>query len=158
MKEIPLTQGLVALVDDEDFEYLNQWKWYTGKSKNTSYALRTDRAFGTKKTLRMHRVIMNTTENMDVDHRDRNGLNNQKSNLRNCTKQQNGMNKKEYSNTSSKFKGVSWYPRHKKWVAYISFKRKRIFLGYFNSEEEAAKVRDVASKEFFGEFSPKLNL
>jgi hypothetical protein len=155
MKKIKLSQGKVTLVDYEDYEYLNQWKWYTQKVKNTFYAIRTDRTTGKAKTIRIHQVIMKTPIGMEVDHKDGNGLNNQKYNLRNCTKHQNSMNKKLYENTSSKYKGVSYYPRYQKWVAYITLNRKRIFLGYFSKETEAFDCRRSKAKELFGEFAPK---
>lgn len=154
MKKIKLSQGKFALVDDEDYEYLNQWKWYAQKVKNTFYAIRTDRTSGKRKTIRMHRIIMNTPEKMETDHKDHFGLNNQKYNLRNCTKHQNSMNKKLYEKTSSKYKGVSWYPRYQKWIAYITLNRKRKFLGYFSSEKEAGIYRKNKAKELFGEFAP----
>ena len=84
MKEIILTQGQVALVDDEDFEYLNQWKWCAIKSRKTYYTTRTI-YIPCKMTVIMHRIIMNTPLDMTVDHIDHNGLNNQKYNLRICT-------------------------------------------------------------------------
>jgi len=107
MKEIKLTQGKVTLVDDEDYEYLNQWKWYAHKQGNTFYAKRYYH-FG-RKTNRikiMHREIMNTPLHLEVHHIDHNGLNNQRSNLRNCTHGQN-----QYSRTNkrrSKYVGVTF--------------------------------------------------
>src|SRR3990167_10308366 len=103
MKEIKLTQGKITLVDDEDFEYINQWKWHVIKNKKQThfYAQRSENG----KSIRMHRVIMKTPHNKDVDHIDHNGLNNQKNNLRNCTTQENIRNRTSYGKSS--YLGVS---------------------------------------------------
>jgi hypothetical protein len=93
MKEISLTQGQVALVDDEDYDYLMQWKWHFYKGTHSHYAVCSlPRKNGKRTGFRMHRLIMNTPPDLVVDHIDHNGLNNQKSNLRNCTKCQNQAN------------------------------------------------------------------
>lgn len=94
MKEIKLTQGKVVLVDDEDYEYLNQFKWYALKNHRTYYAQRVIQNNYIKRTLKMHRVIMDTPCGLEVDHIDGDGLNNQKCNLRNCTFAENRKNRK----------------------------------------------------------------
>jgi len=150
MKEIKLTQGKVALVDDEDFEYLNQWKWCAIKNCRTFYAIRTGYD-PCKKTIRMHRIILNSPLGILTDHIDHNGLNNQKSNLRICTAAQNGYNKLPIG----KYKGVYYNESDGKMHirAQIMHNYKTYFLGYFNTEEEAARVYDVKAKELFGEFA-----
>jgi len=154
MKRIKLTQGKWALVDDSDFERLNQWKWFADKQGNTFYAVRNSATINGKQTrIRMHRVIMNTHEGMETDHADRNGLNNQKHNLRICTKSQNRMNRKKYVKNSSKYKGVTWAKYAKKWRARIQINIKAIFLGHFLLEEEAALAYNKKAKELFGEFA-----
>jgi hypothetical protein len=146
MKEIKLTQGKVALVDDEDFEYLNQWKWHAHKDRlNYWYAIRTVSG----KRIPMHRQIMNTPKDRQVDHIDHNGLNNQRSNLRNCTRSQNQMNRKAFG--KSKYIGVNF--KSNKIVAQIHVHGKKYHLGYFNTEEAAAIARDIASKKYYGEFA-----
>lgn len=153
MKEIKLTQGQVALVDDEDYEYLNQWKWYAQKSRGTFYACR----YTKNEVLIMHRIILNTPFNMEVDHRDHNGLNNQRHNIRNCTRSQNHMNKDPRG--SSKYLGVSWDKSRNKWRAFIQTrqisngKRKTLFNGQYNTEEEAAIAYNEAAKRLHGEFA-----
>lgn len=149
MKQIPLTQGKFAIVDDEDYEFLSQWKWHISHG----YALRSDLSSYPKKTISMHRVITGTTGNQLVDHIDRNGLNNQKSNLRIVTRTQNGMNRKSHSGSSSKYKGVSWYKAGKKWEAFITYNKKRKFLGRFKSEIEAAEAYNIAATKFHGEYA-----
>jgi hypothetical protein len=107
MKEIKLSRGKVALVDDEDFDYLNQWKWTAHKKKLTYYAVKYgNMKNGIQQHKRMHRIIMKTPDDMFVDHIDHNGLNNQKANLRNCYKWQNQRNSKGYAK-NHKYKGYT---------------------------------------------------
>lgn len=147
MKEIKLTQGRVALVDDEDFEYLNQFKWYAHKNRNTYYAERMSSPG--KVMIRMHRVIMNLLPGEFVDHRDCNGLNNQKDNLRLCNKSQNCMNRRYINKTG--YLGV--YTSKKRFHASIRVNKKSINLGCFKSAEEAAMARDLGSIKYFGQFA-----
>lgn len=152
MKEIKLTRGLKTQVDDEDFEFLNQWKWNARKDKKTYYAGRTiGQKKGQEKTnLPMHRLIMNTPANEEVDHRDHDGLNNQKSNLRNCSHAGNNKNCTHYG--KSKYLGVH-INRGKYIIAHISVKGKSIHLGTFPTQEAAAIAYDTAAKEYHGEFA-----
>lgn len=149
MKKIKLTQGKVALVDDEDFEYLNQWKWSANKNKNTFYAQRHKVIEGKNKYIKMHRLIMNTPDNIEVDHIDHNGLNCQRHNMRNCTRSQNSMNKSPYG--KSKYLGV--YFIGKTIIAGITINKKLIYLGSYKSEEDAALAYDIAAKKYHGEFA-----
>ena len=155
MKTIPLTQGKVALVDDEDYDFLNQWKWYAYKHRNTYYAVRDSRNHKRTQgnTILMHRFIMNTPSNLQVDHKDQNGLNNQKYNLRNCNNSQNHMNCKSWG--KSKYRGVFYY-KMKYIRASICINGKDTHLGTYKTEEEAARAYDKKAKELFGEFA-KLN-
>jgi hypothetical protein len=147
MKEIKLTQGKTALVDDEDFEYLNQWKWYPFKSRNTYYAIRIENS----KQIRMHRVIMQTPNNLQVDHKDHNGLNCQRFNMRNCTHSQNSKNIIQ-KRSNSNYIGVHFRKDRNKYLAYIEGDKK-IYLGYFNTAIEAAIQRDESAKIYYGEFA-----
>ena len=151
MKRIPLTQGKFALVDEEDYEWLNQWKWHY----NNGYATRNQWDPITKKQIKilMHRLIMKSSEDMQVDHANHNTLDNRKCNLRICTKFQNMQNSKLQKNRSSKYKGVCWHKDNKKWKAYITYEGKRIHLGYYDIEEEAARVYDKKAIELFGKFA-----
>jgi len=159
MKQISLTQGKMALVDDEDYEYLNQWKWYAHCRKNSNifYACRWDksRKEHPRKIIRMHRFILQPTKNLQVDHIDGNGLNNQRSNLRLCTGQQNSQNCRLARHNTSGYKGVTF--DRTGYRARITFNRKQILLGYFSTPEEAAQAYNKAAIKYFGRFA-KLNI
>lgn len=150
MKLIPLNLGKFAQVDDEDYDYLMQFKWYYNKG----YATRTVDNHKNQKTIRMHRVIINTPIGMQTDHIDGDKLNNCRSNLRICTSSQNKQNCKIHRNNTSGFKGVSWDGRkNRKWQAYISVSGRKISLGYYENPSDAAQAYDKAAKERFGEFA-----
>lgn len=150
-KELTLTKGYVALVDDEDYEYLSRWKWtYSG-----GYALRRVLHDGKKVTIMLHRQIMNAQESLDVDHRDTNPLNNQRYNLRVCTRTQNNANRTPYKFGTSKFKGVSFRRDRlsNPWRASIGYNNQRLSLGVYPTEIQAAKSYDEKARELFGEFA-----
>ena len=154
MKKIKLTQEKFALVDDEDYEYLNQWKWCAAFIKGGWYASRKETVgFKQEKNIFMHIIIMKTKEGEMVDHKDHNGLNCQKNNMRVCNSMQNSWNRKNKQNSYSKFKGVGWYSKTNKWVCRITVHKKTIHLGYFCSEIKAALVYDKAAQKHFGEFA-----
>lgn len=116
MKEINLTQGKKAIVDDDMYEYLSQWKW----CYSHGYAIRqSSRVNGKQHTIWMHRQIMATPKGMETDHIDRNKLNNQYHNLRICTRSQNTMNTGVHVDNTSGFKGVTWHKRKLGWQAQI---------------------------------------
>ncbi len=154
MKEIKLTQGKIALVDDEDFEYLNQFKWYILKGKYTNYVCMVEN----NKTILMHRIIMNTPINMEVDHIDHNGLNCQRYNMRICTHSQNSANRGSRK-SRSKYRGVSFLKQVYKnkvrtyIVADIRKNNKTIHLGYFKTEEDAALAYNKAAIYYHKEFA-----
>lgn len=146
------TLQLVALVDDLDFEKLNQYKWYALNCKGIFYARTAIPFEGKQKILIMHRLILDAPKDMMVDHRDGNGLNNQRSNIRLCTRGQNKMNQNTRSG-SSQFKGVTWNKRAKKWRAFITVDSKLMYLGSFKSEVAAAKKYDIKAKDLHGDFA-----
>lgn len=157
MKEISLTKLMVSLVDDDDYEELIKVNWYAQKGKNTYYAAHRLHS-GPNKLESMHRVIMKAAPEQVVDHRDRNGLNNQRDNLRFCTHSQNGANKK--ARGASKYLGVGFWQAKRDgkvykayWVAAIKVNRKTRVLGYFKTEEEAAIAYNKAATEVHGEFA-----
>lgn len=149
MKLIKLTQGQFAQVDDSDI-WVNQWKWCAVKDGNTYYAVRSMLINGKYRTTRMHRLIMNTPADQEVDHQDHNGLNCQRHNMRNCTSHQNRMNGR--SSGKSKYLGVS-FNRGKYITAQIKIAYKSIYLGTFPTEIDAARAYDKAASEHFGKFA-----
>lgn len=156
MAQIELTQDKVALVDDSDFEHLNQFKWYAARNHYGGFIAqrRCDCWVGKQShMIRMHRQITSCPQRLQTDHRNHNTLDNHRSNLRICTNAQNAMNKNGYKNHTSIFKGVSWYKATKQWQAQIKFNQKNIYLGYFNLEIDAAKAYNQKAKELFGEFA-----
>ncbi len=154
-KQIQLSQGKYAIVDDEDFEYLNQWKWYANKIQGKYYAVRHDRATGKQSSVLMHRVILNATIGV-VDHGDGNTLNNQKYNLRNCTQGQNRMNSHIGIKNNSGYKGVCWHKLAKKWVVKIEANGEKYYGGLFDDLIEAAKKYNELALKHHGKFA-KLN-
>ena len=156
MKQIPLTLGKFTIVDDEDYRRFSQHKWYTFKNRNTYYAVRHVWQKGGKtKSILMHREILGLKagDSRKSDHRDGNGLNNLRENLRICTHIENSRNRHAVRGTS-KYKGVHRATkRGKKWQVGIRYNNKYIHLGSFTDEVEAAKVYDIKAKELFGEFA-----
>jgi hypothetical protein len=155
LKEIALTDGNVALVDDRDYEYLSQFTWFSMKgSTNILYAVRvTSRKLGVRRNILMHREVMCAMKGQEVDHRDHNGLNNCKGNLRFCSKAENQWNTGKQRNNTSGFKGVDWYAKYEKWRARISINRKVICLGYFESAQTASVAYRVAAEKYCGNFA-----
>ena len=162
MKEIQLTQGYVALVDDEDFKRCMEGpKWYAlvvhrkDGSIATVYAVRNmRRADGKKRPQYLHRFILGVTDpDVDVDHKDHNGLNNSRSNLRLATVLQNMHNKRMHIGSVSGCKGVCWDTLGRKWKAQICINGKQTYLGMSISKGEAKEMYDAAALKHFGEFA-----
>jgi len=154
MKQISLTKNRFTLVDDEDYDFLMQWSWHVNDGR---YIKRTENYYKpcgkrTTRAIYLHRIVNDTPEDLVTDHIDGDILNNQKSNLRSCTNSQNQMNRKPIA-FSSKYKGVHWYKRGKKWKATISINGKSKSLGSFLCEKEAANSYNKAAIEYFGEFA-----
>lgn len=145
MKEILLTHGFVTLVDDEDFEWLSQWRWAARENQSgTFYAVR----YQVHRVIQMHRVIMEAPKELEVDHKNGDALDNRRCNLRLCTHQQNMHNRKLSKNNTSGYKGISFRKRSQKWYASIN-----VFIGSYDTSEEAARAYDTKAIELFGEFA-----
>jgi len=156
VKEIRLTQGQVALVDDDMYDHLIQWKWFARLSMGRWwYAERESQSIGGQHhRIYMHREIMQTPDGLFTDHINSDGLDNRRENLRICTNAENQHNQqKQKRECSSSFKGVSWDKIDKKWQAHIRVNLKQIRLGRFDSEIQAALTYDEAAKEYYGEFA-----
>jgi hypothetical protein len=148
-KIMPLTQGKFAIVDAEDYNCLSRHKWCAARSKDTFYAHRGSN----RRLISMHRAIMRAPKGLMCDHRNHNGLDNRKSNLRLCTSAQNQYNKRPKKGCSSKYKGLTLREDRRRWRAKICFNRKRIHLGDFADQIKAALTYDDKAIELFGEFA-----
>ncbi|MBU2623789.1 MAG: HNH endonuclease, partial [Proteobacteria bacterium] len=143
-------QHQYAFVDPDDYHKLNQYDWQLYESKSGNYyAVRYDNG----KCIRLHRVVMNAPAGKIVDHRDRNGLNNTKDNLRFATPSQNCCNCKRPKNCKSKYRGVCFHKHMGKWRVEIHYNGIRKHIGYFDNEEDAARAYDVAAQKYHGEFA-----
>lgn len=157
MGEIQLTRGLYTIVDSELLDWLCQWKWQANKSYNTYYALRHESRNSRRYYVPMHRAIMEYGGydicDKQVDHKDGNGLNNRRYNLRIATNRQNAQNRPIPASNTSGYKGVSLYKRTGKWWTRIRVNGRLIHIGYFTDITEAAVAYDTAARHYFGEFA-----
>lgn len=146
--------GTLTLLDQEDFERLKSFTWYVNRSHGKPYFQRSViLSDGRRTTRQLHKDILDAPGKI-VDHKDRDTLNNRRSNLRYTTYFGNTQNRtKPITGVTSKFLGVSWKTRNKKWCAQIGAHGKKIHLGLFVNEVEAARAFDAAAKTHFGEFA-----
>lgn len=137
MRYIPLTQGKVTIVDDEDYEYLMQWSWHYAAG---GYAARGYRVKGSRSVQKiyMHRLLHKTPEGFDTDHENRNKLDNQKHNLVTKTRSANNVNAGPQKNSKSGYRGVSWDKQKNKWVARCKYQGKYYHIGFFESPRKAS--------------------
>lgn len=160
MKQIPLSSGYVAIVDDEDYETLMQYKWSAcfnrAMMERTGEAV-TIYAHGRKggQMVSMHRLLLNALPGQWVDHKDRDGLNNTRSNIRICTPAMNAFNnpKRKSGSYTSQYKGVCRVKGNRKWKASIYVNGKAVSLGCFEDESDAGRAYDTAALAHAGEFA-----
>lgn len=161
-REIPLSRGMVAIVDDDDFELLSSYTWHVSKQRDgaTRYAVRTVsgiRHNGVRdpgSVVLMHRQLLGVTNPLiEVDHRNHNGLDNRRYNLRIANASKNRANMIKRKPRTSKYKGVSWCSDREKWRAVITVRDRHVFLGRFECEEDAAAAYNLAAEAMFGEFA-----
>lgn len=151
--EIALNHGKVVIIDDADAPLVAGYRWRAGRGRNTWYAYTVIRRDGKRLAPRMHQVIMNSQRGEIVDHRDRDGLNNRRSNLRKCTTAQNICNGCNRKNNTSGFHGVSWDKSRQRWSAAIKYSRRMTHLGRHATAEAAARAYDAAARQYHGEFA-----
>ena len=150
MKRIPLSQGKFAIVDDEDYQEMSKHQWILS---NKGYAIRKKSWDGQRKTVGLHRELVQAPDGFEIDHINGDPLDNRKQNLRVCTRQDNCYNSGKRKDNTSGYKGVSWHVREKKWRAQIKQNKKRFYLGYYSVKEEAARAYDEAAQKLHGEYA-----
>lgn len=139
-----------VIIDDEDYDLVKNYLWYLHKTNSGFYI----RGYKNNKFIYLHRLIMNAKPKQFIDHKNHNTLDNRKINLRCCTIKENGRNVRKTKNkTSSKYKGVTFFKRDKKWQAKIQVDGRTIHLGYFVQEIDAAVAYDNAAKKYFKTFA-----
>lgn len=152
---VPLTRGYEAIIDAADVSLVSAWSWQAKTRRRTGgtvYAERSLRLDGRKLSVQMHRVIGSTPDGLETDHRDGNGLNNRRSNLRTATQSQNACNRGPMPSNKSGVKGVYWQKSVQKWHAQIQVGGKVHYLGLFRCITAAALAYAKASRELHGEF------
>ena len=152
MKEILTTKGKVAIVDDADFAWLSQMKWYAKEGTRTFYAV----TMVGRRHVPMHRLIMGSPKGKDIDHINGDGLDNRRSNLRVCSRSENLMNRGASPKNTSGFKGVSWNEATGSWRAKIQRRGQSIHIGLFQTKEAAAIAYNKTAEKLFKQFA-KLN-
>jgi HNH endonuclease/AP2 domain len=137
---------LRILVDDEDYEFLNQFAWQVDKENSVAMHFN-------GKTMLLHRFIINPPKGLEIDHIDGNRLNNQKSNLRLATSSQNKINRGPRKDNKSGYKGVSWHKQQEKWTARIMTSGKYLSLGLFKDIRLAAQAYNEAAVRYYGAYA-----
>lgn len=151
---IPLSRGMFALVDESDYDFLSQFTWSVCGGTRNKYAEFRKHVDGKMKTFSMHRLLLQAPANMQVDHRNGNGLDCRRSNLRLCSATQNRKSlRKQLRATASRFKGVCWDKIARKWTARIRPNRTEIFLGRFDTEVAAGVAYNQAAVKHFGDYA-----
>jgi hypothetical protein len=156
MKLIPLKGGRLAKVDDDDYPIVCQYKWWIQDHKTRFYARTNGPTIrGRRRGLLMHRLIfgLRFKDGKQIDHVNSDGLDNRRCNLRLCTNQENQFNRRRHGKFSSRFKGVYWDKRVGRWHAQIKLDNRRVNLGYFANESDAARAYNRAARKHFGEFA-----
>lgn len=152
MKKLKLTKNKYAIIDDEDFDFLNKWKWYLGAD---GYARRSYKESGKQCAVTMHRALLNPPKDKLVDHKNSNRCDNRRANLRICTRSQNAMNRKETKKNMSGYKGI--YPMKNStknpWAAKIQVNGESIYLGMFPTKIEASKAYSDAAIIYHKEYA-----
>jgi len=154
MKEIPLTRGYTALVDDADFPLVSQSRWQARPDRNTVYASRGVRdGSGKTKTLYMHVALLDAGDGLVVDHINGNGLDNRRKNLRIATRGQNVHHSFTTVKNKHGFRGISFIERYQRWQVSMKTGGRNTYVGFYATAEEAARAYDAKALEVYGEFA-----
>lgn len=152
-KVLPLTRGMVALVDDDVYEWASKHRWYANSIGNKYYAVRTPGTRKSKITIYLHREVMGVQSGALVDHINGDGLDCRRVNLRTATSSENHFNACKPSHNTSGYKGVGWHSQTKKWRATIQERGRQHHLGLYGTPEDAARAYDEAARKYHGEFA-----
>jgi hypothetical protein len=154
-RRIPLTEGKFTIVDPQDFYVFNNFQWCAVKHKSLFHAVRLiNGSNNITKIVSLHTEMMNPPKGLVVDHRNRDGLDNRRANLRLATHSQNRCNtNRSKVGCSSQYRGVYWHKQKKCWRAHLQYEGKWIWLGRFDSELDAARAYDNAARKYHGEFA-----
>ena len=153
MREIPLSRGMFAIVDDEDYSQLASVRWYAAPGRHTFYAKRDVRRNGSKGRILMHRYLLGCPDGLEVDHKNGNGLDNRRSNIRIATRSQNRANTGLQINNISGVKGVCRCAETGRWKVRVQWQLQNIWVGRFDSLEEAVEARYEVVMRLQGEFA-----
>lgn len=153
MRTISLTKGKVALVDDADYARASQYKWHAVKRKRTWYPSRLINMGSKRHQLFLHAFLLEPMDGLQVDHRDGDGLNCTRANMRLCTPAENTRNRRRPVTNTSGYKGVSWHKLRGKWIAWIGLNGRNKYLGLFESKRSAAQAYNEAALKYYGEFA-----
>ncbi len=157
MKRIELSKGKIAIIDDCDYQKISQFNWYASQEKNGLWYARAyvETKEHKQRKIRMHRLVLNMTreDRHQVDHRNHNGLDNRRCNLRIVSNAQNSMNRRKQDGCTSKYKGVCWDADRNKWRAVIHLNNKKFNLGRFIDEVSAARAYNEKAREMYGEYA-----
>lgn len=151
MKNLLLSNGYYAVVDDEDYDWLKQWTWHAATNKYAARCRRKKEPARNYQTL-MHRLITKCPKNRQVDHINGNRLDNRRKNLRIIKIEENGFNRGINKNNTSGYRGVYWNTICKKWGAQIMLNRKNHYLGLFTNPIDASQAYESTARKLFGKF------
>jgi hypothetical protein len=151
---VPLTRDKCTIIDEPDLALVGNRKWFAVNRGKDWHAMRTEGGRSKRRSVYMHRVIMGAADGLEIDHKNHNGLDNRRANLRECTHRQNRQNQVTRDETkTSRFRGVSWSKKRGVWIAAVCINGRQTYLGGYELEEQAARAYDAAAVRHFGEFA-----